>query len=217
MRGIEHLTPETRVLAQKLVTKCEERGLHIKITDTLRTKQEQDELYALGRTKSGSIVTNTKYPNSMHNWGVAFDICRNDGRGAYNNDDGFFDIVGQIGISLGLIWGGTWTSIVDKPHFQIATYGNTPSKLIQMCDTPDNFLYTKQETTKQTLNTIKYGSRGRDVKIVQAIFNLDVDGIFGNKTKQTVIKFQKQNNLDTDGIVGCKTWQAIINTMMVID
>ena len=34
---------------------------------------------------------------------------------------------------------------------------------------------------------------------------IEVDGIFGEKTKQAVINFQKTNGLDTDGVVGAKT------------
>ena len=40
--------------------------------------------------------------SSMHQWGIAFDFYRNDGKGAYNNNDGFFNKVGAIGQKLGL-------------------------------------------------------------------------------------------------------------------
>ena len=36
-----------------------------------------------------------------------------------------------------------------------------------------------------------------------------IDGIFGQTTKNAVIRFQRQNNLTPDGIVGPKTWDAL--------
>ncbi len=123
MRGIEHLHPYMRNKAEQLVKKCSEKGLIIQITDTKRNKAEQDKLYAQGRTEVGNIVTNCKYPNSYHNWGLAFDFCRADGKGAYNDSDNFFRKVGAVGHELGLTWGGDFKSIVDKPHFETHKYG----------------------------------------------------------------------------------------------
>lgn len=57
----------------------------------------------------------------------------------------------------------------------------------------------------------KYGSRGAEVKEIQRrlknwdYYNGSVDGIYGNKTKQAVIKFQKKNGLVADGVAGKKT------------
>lgn len=36
-----------------------------------------------------------------------------------------------------------------------------------------------------------------------------IDGIFGDATKNAVMKFQKENNLKVDGIVGMQTWRAL--------
>ena len=213
MRGVEHLTTETRALAEKLVLRCAESGLKIKITDTLRTKAEQDELYAQGRTKAGRIVTNAKYPYSMHNWGVAFDFCRNDGLGAYNDSDGFFERVGVIAEGLGLEWGGRWKSIVDKPHVQLSKYGSTPQKLIQQFKNPDVFMNNSRKQTLK-IQTARRGSRGACVKIIQLFLGITDDGIFGSDTQQAVMNFQAQHGLVVDGIVGGATWQAMLNSMM---
>ena len=42
------------------------------IAQGLRTFEEQDELYAKGRSKSGDVVTNAKGGESNHNYGLAF-------------------------------------------------------------------------------------------------------------------------------------------------
>ena len=66
-----------------------------------------------------------KNPYSNHNWGMAFDICRNDGRGDYNDSDSWFKKVGTVGVKLGLEWGGNWKGTPDKPHFELTKYGDT--------------------------------------------------------------------------------------------
>ncbi|MBQ2661328.1 MAG: spore cortex-lytic enzyme [Clostridia bacterium] len=61
----------------------------------------------------------------------------------------------------------------------------------------------------------KVGSRGSEVKTIQTklkrwgYYNGTVDGIFGTKTKQAVISFQRKNGLTADGIVGSATLRAL--------
>ena len=98
MRNIDDLHPKLQSLIAKLRAECEKQGLKIGIGECLRTVEEQNAFYAKGRTAPGSIVTNAKGSSysSMHQWGVAFDFYRNDGKGAYNDNDGFFGKVGKL-------------------------------------------------------------------------------------------------------------------------
>lgn len=155
-RDITQCYPELQEKAKTLVSKCKEQGLTIGIGECFRTVAEQDALYAQGRTTSGNIVTNAKGGDysSHHQWGTAFDIYRNDGRGAYNDNDGFFAKVGKIGVSIGLEWGGNWTSPVDKPHFQLPYWGSTTTTLKNKYGTPDNFKKT-WENNNMTESKIK--------------------------------------------------------------
>lgn len=57
--------------------------------------------------------------------------------------------------------------------------------------------------------TIKRGSSGEEVKLLQQKLNIAIDGIFGQKTEQAVKEFQRANNLSVDGIVGPKTWEKL--------
>ena len=63
--------------------------------------------------------------------------------------------------------------------------------------------------------TLRKGSRGADVKTLQAALNnncpygLVVDGVFGAKTEEAVKDYQKHNGLSVDGIVGAKTWSKL--------
>lgn len=66
--------------------------------------------------------------------------------------------------------------------------------------------------------TIKRGSRGQDVREVQALLNsngahprLGTDGVFGGDTERAVRSFQSSHGLGVDGQVGRFTWRALNN------
>lgn len=54
---------------------------------------------------------------------------------------------------------------------------------------------------------------GADVKRLQARLEIEVDGIFGPKTRDAVINWQKAHGLTADGIVGPVTWNALFPPM----
>ena len=56
---------------------------------------------------------------------------------------------------------------------------------------------------------LKKGSKGEEVKEVQKVVEVNVDGDFGPATEKAVKAWQFTNNLDADGIVGPKTWSAM--------
>lgn len=120
LRGVH---PAVAAKARQLVTNAYKKGISVIITQGLRTIEEQNELYAQGRTKPGKIVTNAKGGYSYHNFGLAFDfaILKDDGSVSWNVDDKW-KRVGAIGKSLGLEWGGDWKDFKDYPHFQY-TFG----------------------------------------------------------------------------------------------
>ncbi|HMW16784.1 MAG TPA: M15 family metallopeptidase [Accumulibacter sp.] len=115
---IATLLPEVQPYARALVQKADASGIKIKILSGLRTYQEQDALYAKGRTAPGSIVTNARGGQSNHNFGIAFDIGVFEGN-KYLGDSAKYKAVGVLGVDLGLEWGGNWKTIKDQPHFQL--------------------------------------------------------------------------------------------------
>lgn len=145
-RDIAQLHPKLQAIIPRLIADCAALGLPVLVTDGMRTKAEQDALYAKGRTAPGSIVTNVRYPNSMHNWGVAVDFCRNVKGREYDDTDNFFARVAYIAKAYGLEWGGDWKSFVDKPHLQLAEYSidGTTAYLRKTYGTPEQFVKTWQ-------------------------------------------------------------------------
>jgi hypothetical protein len=71
-------------------------------------------------------------------------------------------------------------------------------------------------------STVKLGSKGPDVTLLQQKLNLlgakiGVDGDFGPKTHDAVIGFQKAHGLAVDGIVGPNTWAALDAAVAALD
>lgn len=116
---ISTLLPEVRPYARELLLKAAAAEIRIKIISGLRTYEEQNRLYAQGRTiLDKPIVTNAQGGQSNHNFGIAFDIGVFEGN-KYLGDSPKYKAVGVLGMELGLEWGGNWKSIVDQPHFQL--------------------------------------------------------------------------------------------------
>jgi peptidoglycan L-alanyl-D-glutamate endopeptidase CwlK len=118
-RVISTLHPRLRDKARQLVQSASTKGIKIKVISGLRTYDEQNSLYAQGRSSSGKIVTNARGGYSNHNFGVAFDVGVFSTDGKYIDESPAYKTVGQLGKALGFEWGGDWSSIQDQPHFQL--------------------------------------------------------------------------------------------------
>ena len=122
-RKIEDLTPEMQAKYKAFKDKMGEMGIDFIITCTFRSQEDQNLLYAQGRTSPGRIVTWTLH--SRHTQRDAFDIAlllENkpvwDVKVDVDHDHiPDYQEAGEIGESVGLVWGGRWTK-PDYPHFQ---------------------------------------------------------------------------------------------------
>lgn len=112
-KKFDKLTPDMRVRAESFLQTLVSKGFHSIVTETWRSKERQEYLYSLGRTRPGRIVTWTL--NSYHMTGEAFDIAFM--IGSQLTYEGDWEAVGHIGEEHGLTWGGRWPT-PDKPHFQ---------------------------------------------------------------------------------------------------
>jgi putative chitinase len=63
---------------------------------------------------------------------------------------------------------------------------------------------------------LKVGSKGENVKKLQAKLGLGADGVFGSGTEAAVKKWQASNGLAADGIVGEGTWTKMFGTKQLI-
>lgn len=119
---VASLHPLIRSDVEKFITEAEnELGVTLRIVQGLRTIEEQNNLYAQGRTAPGKIVTNAKGGSSYHNYGLAIDLVEITKSGAANWNFGYKKLV-KFADKYGFYWGGNFKSIVDKPHFE-KTFG----------------------------------------------------------------------------------------------
>lgn len=122
-RKLDDLTPECRALAVELLARLCEAGIAVCIVNTLRTPEEQEENIRRG-------VSWTK--NSRHLSGRAIDIAPYDiyqltgpDKLKWNASDPVWQRIGEIGESVGLVWGGRWgqqpgsTAKPDLGHFEM--------------------------------------------------------------------------------------------------
>lgn len=134
-KNIETLLP----ICQKLVRQwflnkvrywANDNEVVVKIICGTRTWKEQDDLYAQGRTKKGSKVTNAKAGYSFHNYGIAFDIGIFSKDGKYFTDNELYDKLHEdCGCPDCFYWGGNFKSLHDAPHYQYDEFGRTSTKV----------------------------------------------------------------------------------------
>ncbi|AMB18616.1 endolysin [Bacillus phage Eldridge] len=197
MASLEGLHPYVKAKAEELIANANKRltgNYKIMITQGLRTKAQQNELYAQGRTQaqlnavglsnvkakpSMDKVTNARGGYSMHNYGLAIDFAlrSTDGKDvtwAMNKDfdgDGKADWMEVVeeAKKLGFEWGGDWKSFKDYPHFQL-TAGLTDKQVYS--GLVPKFPAYKPNTTSVTppVNTpgiYRKGDSGSEVKKFQ--------------------------------------------------
>lgn len=133
------LHPKIRSEVMTLIDKAEAKlpNTAIRIVQGLRTFEEQNKLYAQGRTLPGNRVTNSKGGQSYHNYGLAIDFALlydKDKNGNYESlswdilkdfdKDGESDWMEVVDIfeDAGYTWGGRFQSIKDNPHLE-KTFG----------------------------------------------------------------------------------------------
>lgn len=130
LQRIEKLHPFVREEVKQIIAECDKAltgKAKVRITQGLRSFEEQEKLYAIGRITSGKKVTNAKAGQSIHNYGLAVDICLIiDGKTAswdtardWDNDSiaDWYECV-KIFAKYGWDWGGNWKTFKDLPHFE---------------------------------------------------------------------------------------------------
>jgi LAS superfamily LD-carboxypeptidase LdcB len=139
MTNAEHLArihPVARKHFEAFLAEAKQAGYgRLNITESLRTKERQAELYGQGRTKEqlARVKIDPKYakPNlpvvtkvtpgfSMHNIGLAIDLYIQ-AYPHYETTNGkkidHWQRIGNIAKKHGIVWGGTW-KMYDAMHFE---------------------------------------------------------------------------------------------------
>ncbi len=110
--------PNLQTKAVKLLEMAKADGITLLITQGLRTFAEQDALF-----RKRPKVTNARGGQSMHNYGVAFDVAVMV-NGKISWDEKLYRGLGKYAEQVGLEWGGNWKRFTDRPHFQLKELPN---------------------------------------------------------------------------------------------
>lgn len=220
----EDLHPALRVVMREVLAYLRGHGRPFKAYSGLRTFDEQNELYAKGRTKPGGIVTKARGGQSMHNYGLAVDSA------PYNlmtpeewdvhwpdpdKKDSVWFLLEEALTEVGQLsgdpdthlvefeWGGRWR-FRDVPHIQIRT---TLAEL-------RNGLYPATPDTEWLVNahtTFLFQNSDWIMRRAQYLLNElehnagPVDGLMGPRTRDALIDFQGINGLAKSGGVDIPT------------
>ena len=122
-----------RELWRQLNEWCESLPCHVRIVEGRRSRETQEERYAVGRRKNpdgtwtrvGAVKTNAPPGSSPHEWGLAVDFALiTDAKPQGYLPDGHdgWNEIGRRAKALGLVWGGDFRKLVDKPHVEIANW-----------------------------------------------------------------------------------------------
>jgi peptidoglycan L-alanyl-D-glutamate endopeptidase CwlK len=112
---------------QEAQQEAEKKGLQYIAICGLRSWEEQERLYAKGRTAPGARVTNARPGSSMHNYGLAIDcgvfLLKKYLDAGTPADQKMADMMHKaasvIAEQHGLRWGGNFKSLYDAPHFEL--------------------------------------------------------------------------------------------------
>lgn len=221
-RRISGIHPAVKASAYNFINQAEaELGIKLRVTAGLRSFNEQDELYEQGRTAPGGVVTNARGGQSYHNYGLAIDVVEITDAGQANWDTDW-DAIGALGESLGWEWGGNWTSIVDKPHFQMA-FGLSTTQLRSMYNAQGGNFVNIEGNVNQTVSNNELEQEGTnssqtdsvDVNAVTGLFQISGSVGEGGENQYDDIKIVQSMlnrsgaSLVTDGDVGPLTIAAI--------
>lgn len=130
-RSEKNLLPCTSTLAlavrqwltERVVPWCDRQGLTVHIIQGLRSVAEQNAL--------STSVTKATGGKSYHNYGAAVDLGLFRGKTYLEGDSEYRALYAACGVPDGCLWGGTWRSMPDTPHYQLAEWGSTISPLLR--------------------------------------------------------------------------------------
>jgi RHS repeat-associated protein len=119
-KRINQLDPRVQQPATNFVNDTQDwMGVKLRVNEGYRSIEDQDKLYAQGRSAPGNVVTNAKGGQSYHNYGKAIDVVIvNNGQPDWSQP--ITPEIAQYAKQQGFQWGGDWnTSFKDYPHFQM--------------------------------------------------------------------------------------------------
>lgn len=203
-RDLAELLLTAQTASRLLFQECFKAGIkNIFITETYRSQERQNYLYAQGRTRPGQIVTWTL--NSNHKSRLAWDIAVGPPQSLY--DVTTLNRIGAIARKLGITWGGDWVGSIDRPHFEVKSSWKVPKgyKLEGQVIVPSNskmkvqlIVEDKKEEIKLTNTNWNPGSPTMQTEAENYIAQAVKDGII----QASHLKDLQSGSMTTDRLIG---------------
>lgn len=114
-----------RPFLRRAVAVAAAMGADLRVICGARNAADQEQAKRAGRSKAS-------YGWSWHNYGMAIDFGLFRGKSNYLDETDpdlswtIYSALGALAPGYGLEWGGSWTSIVDSPHFQVDLGRSSP-------------------------------------------------------------------------------------------
>lgn len=123
-RSLDELRPAVAVKAKEWLKRCTRDGIQVLVYNTYRTIEEQNAIYAQGRTAPGRKATNARGGRSWHNFRRAWDaVPMVNGLPDWSCDfihEHWWQVMIFHAREMGIEWGGDFTKFKgDWYHFQI--------------------------------------------------------------------------------------------------
>lgn len=125
--------PELARRVRNLADALDAEHIAIQVSMGLRTAEEQNQLFAMGRTEPGKKVTNASGYQSNHVIGCAVDVFPQDadtGAPDWNPEHASWKRIVALAPTFGLRDGISWR---DMPHLELADIPPEPTKEAQEC------------------------------------------------------------------------------------
>ena len=111
------LFPPFRAKVEAVIAKLATRGQRFVIIETYRSQERQEALYRAHATELQRV--------GVHGFGLACDCCRViDGRAEW--EGALYRDYGAAAETEGLVWGGSWQTIIDLVHVQYIAVAEQP-------------------------------------------------------------------------------------------
>ena len=119
-KDLDLLHPTLKRKTLNMIAEAKKHNIDLRVISGFRSMKDQDLLYSIGRGEDykKNVVTNARAGKSYHNYGAAVDVVEYK-NGFPNWSTKNWQLIGKIGKTQGLVWGGDWKTFKDKPHFQL--------------------------------------------------------------------------------------------------
>lgn len=119
MNTLDQLASYVRPYVDKLIQSCAGAGVPVRIVDIIRTPAEQSVKLSIGV----SWTQNSKHlPQAPENKSEAIDlvpiVILNEHKADWDPTNVAWQKIGQIGLQIGFVWGGSWQHHPDPSHFE---------------------------------------------------------------------------------------------------